>query len=44
MTDKELWLKVSELFDKWIDGYEPTSEDFSLMDSICNELKEKIEK
>lgn len=41
MTDLELWLKVSEFFDSWIDGIEPTIEDCQQMDLICNTLKEK---
>ena len=41
MTNKEMLELLDDMFDKWIEGTFPESEDYSNMDKILNELRER---
>lgn len=41
MTNKEMLELLNNMFDKWIDGILPKSEDYSNMDKILNNLRGK---
>lgn len=42
MTNLEMLELLDDMFDKWIEGALPESEDYSNMDKILNELREKV--
>ena len=42
MTNLEMLELLDDMFDKWIEGSLPESEDYSNMDKILNELRERV--